>query len=150
MNKLLKQLKYEEGLRLEAYICPAGKLTIGYGHNLDAMPMFENQMIPHVIDEQFADLLLEWDVKSVIDQLDDQWHGFQLLTGARRDAVINMAFQLGVPGLMKFKKTLQALARCDWQHAAEEALNSKWAKQTPNRADRVAWQIRTGVYYPVP
>ena len=150
MKELLKQLKYEEGLRLEAYLCPAEKLTIGYGHNLDAMPMFEGRKIPHVIDELFAELLLEWDVDRTVEKLKREWHGFDLLTGARRDAIINMAFQLGVGGLLKFKKMLDALNKCEWQRAANEALNSTWAEQTPGRAKRVAGQIRTGEYYRVP
>lgn len=149
MRRLIDQIKFEEGLRLEAYTCPAGKLTIGYGHNLDASPSLEGQKIPHRIDAAFAEVLLEIDIDKTIALLSEKWHGFQLLPPARRDACINMAFQLGVTGFMKFKKMRDAMLKCDWQKAADEALNSNWAKQTPERAQRVAGQIRTGEYYPI-
>lgn len=150
MDILKKQIEFEEGRRLVKYKCTAGHWTIGVGHNLDAKPFYNGERIPDVIDDALCDALFDNDVGSVIDGLDAAWHGFQLLTGARQDAVINMGFQLGVEGFMKFVKLRDALVRCDWQRAYDEALKSHWAKQTPNRAKRVAGQIRTGEYYPVP
>lgn len=149
-EQLKKQLEFEEGRRLRKYQCTAKHWTIGIGHNLDAQPYFNGKRIPDVIDDALCDALFDHDVGSVIDNLDAAWHGFQLLTGVRQDAVINMAFQLGVEGFMKFVKLREALVRGDWQRAYDEAMRSHWAKQTPNRAKRVAGQIRSGEYYPVP
>lgn len=150
-SQLLAQIKFEEGGRSTAYICPAGKKTIGYGHNLDANPYFEGNLIPDVIDEGFAEILLEHDLQRTVRGLEDAWHGYELLPPPRQDAVINMAFQLGVNGFMKFKKTRDYLIRCDWIKAADEAMNSDWARHdSPSRAKRVARQIATGTYYPAP
>jgi lysozyme len=60
-----------------------------------------------------------------------------------------MAFQLGINGFLQFRMMRQALSRCDWLAARNEALDSLWARQTPNRARRVAEQILTGEYYEI-
>lgn len=150
MVKLIEQLKFEEGLRLRAYRCTAGKLTIGYGHNLEAKPYFNGERIPSEITEAMANQLLEKDVDDVHDQLATVYHGFLLLQGARRDACVNMAFQLGVQGFMQFKQLLVALDKCEWAKAYTAALDSKWARQTPHRAERVAGQFVDGRHYDVP
>ena len=147
MSKLIEQLKFEEGLSLTAYRCPAGKLTIGYGHNLEARPYLEGNRIPNTITEDVADVLLEQDIDDTTDLLAKAWHGFLLLQDARRDAVINMAFQMGVAGFMGFKKLREALIRCEWGKAYQEAKHSTWARQTPERAERVALQFLTNEHY---
>jgi lysozyme len=147
---LKKQIEFEEGRRLQKYKCTAGHWTIGIGHNLDAKPYHRGEKIPDVIDDALCDAIYEADVGHVIDGLDAAWHGFRMLTGARQDAVINMAFQLGVQGFMRFVKMRDALVRAEWAKAEKEALASAWAKQTPNRAKRVSEQIRTGEHYEIP
>lgn len=141
------QLKAEEGLRLKAYLCPAGKKTIGYGHNLESCPKFEGNQIPDEITEEVAEVLLQYDIDQTIMALNKYWLGFGKLSGARRDALINMTFQLGIKGILAFKKMHEAIMRQNWQNAYNEALASDWAKQTPERAKRVAGQLLTGVYY---
>ena len=150
MDILLEQIKFEEGLRLEVYRCPAGKRTIGYGHNLDANPYIEGSKIPDKITREVAEVLLHRDVNKTIEQLAAAWSGFGLLNGARRDACINMAFQLGVARFMEFKNLRAALFKCEWAEAYKQAKASQWAKQTPERAERVASQFLTGQYYAVP
>lgn len=148
-QELLNQVKFEEGLRLNAYTCPAGKKTIGYGHNLEANPYFEGNLIPDKITEEQAEVILAHDLANVATRL-ATWHGYELLQGARKDAVIQMAFQLGFDGFMGFKNLRKALLHCDWQAAFKHALDSKWARQTPSRASRVAHQFLTGIHYSVP
>jgi len=148
-EELLNQTKFEEGLRLTAYICPAGKKTIGYGHNLEANPYFEGNRIPDKITKEQAEVILHHDLNNVATRL-AAWHGFELLQGARKDAVIQMAFQLGFDGFMGFKNMRKALLRCEWAAAKSHALDSKWARQTPKRATRVAHQLLTGQHYRVP
>jgi lysozyme len=148
-DKLKKQLEREEGRVLTAYKCTRGHWTIGIGHNLDVKPMHHGGKIPHKITDAECDAIFVEDVQAAIDGLTRQWKGLGLLSDARRDAVIQMSFQLGVNGVLKFKKMLKALEVCDWSKAYKEALDSDWAKQTPDRAHRVATQILTGVYYKV-
>ena len=147
MDILTEQLKFEEGLRLTAYLCPTGHKTIGYGHNLEARPFFEGNRIPDQITKEVAEVLLHHDIEDTSELLDKAWHGFLLLHGARSDAVINMAYQMGVDKFMGFKRMRDALIRCDWQTAYNEAMASAWARQTPGRAERVATQFRTGEHY---
>ena len=148
MTMLKKQLEFEEGRKLHAYICPAGYKTIGVGHNLEANPRFDGELIPDQIDDDFCDKLLDNDIKSVELQLRSRWFGFnKILPGARRDAAINMAFQMGVSGFLGFKKMVKALETGNWNKAYDEALDSDWARQTPQRAKRVAGQLRSGQYY---
>ena len=146
---LKKQLEFEEGRRLKAYTCTAGHKTIGIGHNLDVKPAFNGQRIPDIISDQICDLIFDRDIEDTIIQLNFVWLANTKLDPARRDAVINMCFQLGINGVMKFKLMLNALERSDWVAAKAHALNSSWAKQTPERAERVAEQLLTGTYYKV-
>lgn len=146
-DELIEQVKKEEGLSLKAYICPAGKKTIGYGRNLEASPFFEGNRIPDEITQDQAEAILHFDLNHAAQVLGAAWHGYGLLEGARRDACIQMVYQLGLNGFLGFRRMREALIRCDWQRAYAEALDSKWAKQTPSRARRVATQILTGEYY---
>lgn len=148
--RLIEQLKFEEGLRLDAYRCTEGALTIGYGHNLDKAPMINGEKIPHRISKEFAEELLAYDVGLTMSKLRTALPRIDEFDKARRDAFFNMAFQLGVNGFMRFERMIAAAIARDWPTAHKEALNSNWAKQVPNRAKRVANQILTGKYYEVP
>lgn len=150
-QQLLEQVKFEEGLRLQKYLCSAGHWTIGYGRNMDADPFFEGNRIPNQIAADEAEAILFHDLNHAATVLAAAWHGYELLQGARRDAVIQMCFQLGLDGFLGFKKMRAALLRCDWQAAYAEAMDSKWGKQdSPSRAARVAGQFLSGNYYLVP
>jgi lysozyme len=150
MISLKEQLMIDEGRRLTAYRCPAGRLTIGVGHNLDASPNFNGKPIPHVIDVELCDAILCDDIQKTKDDLKAAWPYFAKLGGIRRQCMINMAFQMGVHGLMKFRQKdgtgmLDAIERDDWAEAAKEAQDSKWYKQSGNRSRRIVKQILNGV-----
>lgn len=130
------QIKRHEGLKLKPYKCTAGKLTIGYGRNLE----------DRGIDKDEAEQMLLRDMCEVEEQLFDKG----LLDGlndARKAVLINMGFQLGVSGLFKFENMIAALDRKEYELAAKEMLDSLWAKkQTPNRAKELADQMLTGEF----
>jgi len=149
ITPLKQQLEFEEGRKLKAYTCSMGHKTIGIGHNLAIKPCFNGQRIPDVISNQLCDLIFDRDVEDTIIQLNANWPYNSSLDAPRRDAVINMCFQLGVNGVMKFKYMLNALERADWVAAKSHALDSAWAVQTTERAKRVANQLLTGTYYKV-
>ena len=75
--------------------------------------------------------------------LGDTWN---VLNDVRREAMIDMAFNMGPGNLAKFKNMLAALSDEDFETASAEALSSRWATQVGKRADRIAERIRTGVY----
>jgi len=144
--ELIEQLKSDEGLRLNAYRCTAGKLTIGYGHNLEVRPYFKGELIPMTIDIDLANQLLENDIEKTEKALETAYKNYHHLSPARQDALINMGFQIGVRGLMGFKRMLIALDVGNFDKAYAEAMDSDWAKQTPARANRVARQLMYGEY----
>ena len=138
---LIDQIKKDEGFCRYAYKCTAGKWTIGYGLNIDP-----DESGPG-ISEKFALMILNEHVTEVTRQL---WNRIpdvmSQLDPARQDVLVMMAYQMGVAGLMKFKKTLDYLKNKQWDKAGEEMLDSAWAKQTPLRAKRLSNMIVSGEY----
>lgn len=144
IGRLTEQLKRDEGQVKEAgrhvaYQDHLGFWTIGYGRLID-------RLRNGGISDDEADYLLANDIRTVKDSLQIRLLWFGRLNEARQAAMINMAFQLGVNGLMGFKRSLAHMVAEDYEKAADEFLNSKWATQTPERALRVTQQIRTGIW----
>ena len=125
---LLEHLKLEEGFSPTVYSDTTDHLTIGYGWNLDNRPMTERE----------ASFVLEDQVTEINQRVCRELRFYWELPEPVKLAVVAMAFQLGLNGLLGFKKMLHALQCEDWERASREALDSKWAKQTPARAKRVA------------
>lgn len=147
--RLAAQLKRHEGLRLHTYRCPAGRLTIGYGHNLSDNPVWGLQKGDR-ISRAAAERLLENDIYATGRQLDAALPWWRVLgSGAsdfpRQAVLLNMAFQLGVAGLCAFKKALGAVHAGAFGEAARNMLDSKWARRdSPARARELARQMHTG------
>lgn len=137
IEQLTKQLRRDEGEVLHAYADHLGYLTIGIGRLID-------QRKGGGITPEESRYLFWNDVSKRIDELNHRLYWFQNLDDARKGVLINMAFQMGVEGLLAFKKTLEYVKNGDYDSAAHEMLNSKWATQTPARAQRLALQMRTG------
>jgi len=136
-DALISDLKQEEGLKLVAYQDHLGFWTIGYGRLID-------ERKGGGISEAEAEYLLRNDVAKVTSELAARCEGWTDMPDNIRRATANMAFQLGITGLLGFKKMWAALRAKDWDEAAEHALDSTWARQTPNRAKRVTDLIRKG------
>ena len=124
MEDLKEQLVRHEGLRLTVYDCPAGYKTIGVGRNLEGKGITEEEAL----------YLLGNDINYFTEQLRDNLDWFDDIPEAKQQVLINMAFNLGVGGLMNFKNMLSAVEEERWGDAATEMLNSKWANQVGNRA----------------
>ena len=124
MEDLKEQLVRHEGLRLTVYDCPAGYKTIGVGRNLEGKGITEEEAL----------YLLGNDINYFTEQLRDNLGWFDDIPEAKQKVLINMAFNLGVGGLMNFKNMLSAVQESRWGDAATEMLNSKWANQVGNRA----------------
>jgi lysozyme len=128
MENLKEQLIRHEGLRLTVYDCPAGYKTIGVGRNIEQKGITEDEAL----------YLLENDIKYFTRQLEDNLIGFQDLSEDKKAVLVNMAFNLGVNGLLKFKNMLAAITEERWEDASSEMLNSRWADQVGNRAIELA------------
>lgn len=135
--RLTTQLRRDEGCVPHAYQDTLGLWTIGVGHLIDRRRggrLRDTEIdfiLSNDIDEKYQELLraLPW-----IEQLDQ----------VRTAALVNMAFQLGTQGLLGFTQTLAAVRDGRYDHAEVLALQSRWAKQTPQRARRVARQLASG------
>lgn len=131
--KVIKQLKRHEGYRRLVYECSRGVLTVGIGRNLESVG----------ISEKEAEYLLENDIQEATKRLNQ--HG--LLDGhdeVRQAVLINMAFNLGINGLLKFRQSLKHWRNKDYESFSNEILKSRWARQVGSRATELSEQARTG------
>jgi lysozyme len=147
----IQRLVLHEGCVLKPYRCPAGYLTIGVGRNLETNPLTEEEKrvcgdYKHGITRNAAYYLLRHDIERVEKECKKKIAFYTLLDDERQYALLDMCFQLGSAGLLKFKKMLLAMACGYFEDAAKECLNSKYAKQAPKRAKRISETIRTGTF----
>lgn len=128
------QLLRDEGMRLRPYRDTQGHLTIGAGRNLDAVGVSLDEahlLLDNDIDRSRTAVLVRFPWAT---QLDDARHG----------VLLNMAFNMGVDRLAGFNLMLAAMRDGDWEGAARELLDSKYAEQVHLRAQRLARQLVTG------
>lgn len=134
LQNLKAGLRQREGYRRFAYKDHLGKLTIGIG------TMIEEGGFG--IPEDIAMLLAERALVVSANEMyqTDPW--IWDLPKPAQEALFEMAYQLGAPKLRQFKRMLAALQEARWEDACTEAYNSRWAQQTPARADHVAKLFR--------
>lgn len=136
MSKSSEFTAANEGYRQFAYQCTAGKTTIGIGFNLDDVGLSEEE----------SRVILNMRLRKIQMKLLEDFPWFIGLNDARQAALNDMAYQLGINGLYKFKKSLALLKFMDYQAAGIEFADSRWAKQTPRRAVKVCSMIQTGEF----
>ena len=129
----LKRLAEDEGFSGVPYKCTSGKETIGYGFNLDDWPLTEAECLP----------ILKSRAERVKVDLANRIAGFYRLPERAQDVLINMGYQMGVSGLLGFRRFLRALETGKFEDAYHEGMMSRWAQQTPNRARRLMDIIRS-------
>jgi len=134
LNTIRDQLLKHEGCVLHAYEDHLGYLTIGVGRLID-------KRRGGGISKDEAMFLLDADISRVVNALRHE-EGFTGFPASVKEALVNMAFQLGHSGVMNFTKMWGALREGDFDKAADEAIDSKWAEQTPGRAYEVSEMIR--------
>jgi lysozyme len=137
---LIDQLRRDEGVRYTPYPDSRGFMTIGVGHKI--LPTENFSTVVPLSDGQ-VDMLLGQDIDDKQQQL-AQFPWFLPLNDARQGAITNMAFNLGVQGLLHFPSMIHYLTISDWMNASAQALESVWATQVGDRAKRIAQQILTG------
>jgi len=133
-NAMVRQLRLHEGERLRPYRCTAGKLTIGVGRNLEDRGISAEEsamLLSNDISREERELLaaLPWVAK---------------LSEVRQRVLLDMSFNLGLQGLLAFKRTLAAIQAGQYQQAAGMMLESLWARQVGQRAQRLSEMMATG------
>jgi len=134
---LKEQLKRDEGVVNHAYQDSLGFTTIGVGRLIDA-----NR--GGGLSDREVDYLLNNDITDKTAQVLEALPWAKELSEPRLGVLINMAFQMGIRGLLGFPSMLGAVRTGDYGTAALHMVDSKWAKQTPARAQRLAEQMRLG------
>jgi lysozyme len=131
---LFSELERDEGIRLRPYLDTEGKMTIGIGRNLDDIG----------VDPEEARYMCRKDIQraeSGLTTVIPNWRG---LSDARQRVLINMCFNMGPTRLAGFKNMVSAVKTDNFEDAAKEMLDSKWAKQVGARAERLAEMMRRG------
>lgn len=133
MKDLLKRIKHHEGYRAKVYKCTEGYDTIGYGFAIKDL----------ALEEDICEEILLRKLKSLNKSVVSKFPFFEDLPSECKSVLMEMCFQLGVTGVSRFKKALKAMEDGIWEKAADEMLDSKWAKQTPNRAKELSNIVRS-------
>ena len=136
IDEVTKSLRQEEGWSQTVYQCSEGHWTLGYGRNVD----------PHTgigISREEGELMLANDVRRTIEELENAFPQFGDLDQQRTAVLIELGFQLGTPTLRKFTNMLAGLWAGDNDRAADELLDSRYARQVPARAARYAERLRS-------
>ena len=131
INQTKEAVKKEEGFRLETYRCTEGHLTGGYGHK-----MLKDEVAPTTHQGWLE--IFERDFARAVTGAEDLLMLCPNINQTARNIVGEMVYQMGAYGVSKFKGMLKALQDDDYKTASVEMLDSRWAKQTPNRANRMA------------
>ena len=138
MSQLVEMIKRHEGVKSKVYLCSAGYETIGVGRNISESGLG--------LSDDEIDYLLQNDIQRVKEELRETYFWFGTLDEARQDAMIDICFNLGLTRLRGFVKALEAMSREQFDIAADEFMDSKWAEQVGTRAIRLTEMIRSGEY----
>ena len=167
-EEYLNILKEFEGFYAKPYLCPAGKCTIGYGTNLEAHRQFipyenirNSKLTGEALRRELINLSMHWtqtdaenamyeELIPAIKQLADKCHTFckLIVLGeyTRAECLVDMAYNMGVAGLLSFKNTLQLIHEGNYSNAASAMENSKWYKQVGRRSRTVVYTMRNNLW----
>ena len=151
MSNITSLLQYEEGFREKPYLCSEGYPTVGTGIRIGPKGVdLKNYefTVPREVDAVWLQSILNSIMRGMLsnERIYSAMNAIGVLDEARTAVLVSMAYQLGVAGLAQFKNTLALIESKRFEDAAVAMLQSKWAKQTPNRAKRHAEQMRSGLW----
>ncbi len=164
MKTIEEQLILHEGLRPDVYKCPADKWTVGVGRNLEAKGLTKQEqakilgtsglsklevidvLLERGISKEEALFLLAGDIEQCKSDL-SRYDWYTKLDPVRQKVLIDMRLNLGMTGLLEFRRMITALAGQDYEVAADEMIDSKWYRQVKTRGVRLAGMMRTGEDY---
>ena len=143
LTKLQSEITADEGRKDEIYLCSEGHPTFGIGHLIkqtdpEYMLLTLDNYVGTKINETRVNEVFEADMGVVLKDCEILYPDFYELPEEAQHIIANMCFQLGRPRLSKFKMMKAAVDARDFKEAANQMLDSRWAKQTPNRAVRLA------------
>ena len=128
---LIENVKESEGFRSRVYKCTQGYDTIGYGFAIKDLEL----------SEEVSEIILKEKLDKLKEGVDRNFKWVKNMPEKGQDVIYEMCYQLGIVGFSKFKRTISLLQLQDYSGASREMLNSKWARQTPNRAKKLSEEI---------
>ena len=146
VKQVYEEISADEGKVLHAYLCSEHHKTVGIGHkvletdaenDLDIYGIGADVTDDQRISEGRCYELFQGDIQIAIDGCEKIYNNWEELPQEMQHVLINMCFQLGQGGLGKFKNFKTAIEDYQWQRASEEMMDSRWAGQTPERAERL-------------
>lgn len=132
LDKATELIARHEGYVPTVYKCTEGFDTIGYGFAIKDL----------FLTKDVCDIILKQILEHNVKKFQEKFSWFKDLPETAQVVLMNMCYQMGIYGVSRFKKTLKAFESGDWECAADEMLDSLWAKQTPNRANELSEMIR--------
>tara|TARA_R100001594_G_C3860815_1_gene220886 strand:- start:30 stop:437 length:408 start_codon:yes stop_codon:yes gene_type:complete len=133
LKNLIENIKESEGFVEHVYNDSLGIPTIGYGFAIKDL----------ILDEDLAEEILIRKVKKLVERVDRKFDWFNIAHDDVKEVVVEMCYQLGLTGFSKFKKTISYIENKNYEAASVEMLDSKWARQTPNRAIKLSKIVKS-------
>ena len=142
INKLREQLKIDEGVKYEVYDDHLGYKTFGIGHLVKSTDEEYGVPVGTPVSEERVNSVFDKDVITYIDESKKVFGNLEEMPGEVQQVIVNMCFNMGAPRLSQFKKFIRAIHDEEWATASIEMLDSKWANQVGERANRLSDRIK--------
>lgn len=137
LDKLREEIALDEGIKYEIYLDHLGLPTLGIGHLVRESDIEHGQPVGTPVTEERVIELFKGDILSVLADCDRLYPEFETLPEEAQLIIANMMFNMGYSRLSKFRMMKAAVEAGDWKEAAAQMKDSRWARQVPNRADRL-------------
>ena len=137
LDKLKEEIKTDEGVIYEVYLDHLGYKTCGVGHLCRATDPENKLEVGDPVSVERVDILFAEDLETTIDECKLLYNNFDDLPEEVQRIIANMMFNMGRPRLSRFHKMKKAVDNGDWVEASVQMKDSLWARQVPNRADRL-------------
>ena len=137
LDKLQEQLAEDEGCKYEIYLDHLGYKTFGVGHLVRATDPENDMDIDTEVSKERVDECFKTDIAITIEDCNVLYTNFNDIPEEAQLILANMMFNLGRPRLSRFLNLKVAVDDEDWMEASTEMMDSKWARQVPNRAERL-------------
>ena len=141
-NEMTEEIKADEGVVNEVYLDHLGLPTVGVGHLIREDDPEHGLAVGTQVGEERVAELFESDLYTCVAETKLLYPQFEELPAEAQKILCNMMFNMGRPRLSRFHKMKKAVDSSDWKEAANQMLDSKWAKQVPNRANRLIERMR--------
>ena len=142
IDKLIQQLKIDEGVKYEVYKDHLGYPTFGIGHLVVEGDEEHGQPVGTPVSEDRVNSIFESDVETYVSESKKVFPNLDELPEEAQQVIVNMCFNMGAPRLSQFKKFIAGVNASDWDTAAVEMMDSRWARQVGVRAERLRDRIK--------